>query len=359
MVGLIHPSDLTAWRRWQTRRRGVRGMIGVVRARRHPEATGLRLARGGDHPAILIAVESASPSQQAALLAPLRHLPLEDVAVLLPESLTVPLPEHPWRTAPVTDLVHDPALGDVSAVLAVGHFLPAGAAAHDLARARRLPFGVIQHGLLVPMAPPLPPAAHLLSWSRADGEFWTSGRTDVTVEVVGSQLLREATVADAERLARDRMIEWAARRPIYLGQLHGAEIGRRRMVRAAERTIRRTNARYRPHPQETDLLSRLVHRWWTRQGITFDRSGLPLPRLEAPVIGVFSTGILEAAARGLPAWVDFDRPPAWLGEFWERYGMSRLGGQPTAPPATSVGEPSAAVARWLLRAAGVTNEGDR
>ena len=52
-------------------------------------------------------------------------------------------------------------------------------------------------------------------------------------------------------------------------------------------------------------------------------------------MSVFSTGVLEAAAQGRDAWVDFPRPPAWLGEFWERYGMHRFGGAPTPAPASS------------------------
>ena len=57
-----------------------------------------------------------------------------------------------------------------------------------------------------------------------------------------------------------------------------------------------------------------------------DRSGTPLRELGAPVVSVFSTGVLEAAAAGLPAWVLLRRS-ARRGspEFWERYGMSRWG----------------------------------
>ncbi|WOP20109.1 prephenate dehydrogenase [Raineyella sp. LH-20] len=352
MVGLIHPSDLAAWQRWQTRRRGVRGLIGQLRAARHPEPERFHLTAGSEHPRILIAVESLSSSQRAALLAPVHHLPLDEVAVLSPEPATRWLPDHPWREETITDPSADETLDSIATVLAAGHFLPRGAAAYDLASRRGLPFGVVQHGLLVPMAPPLPAGAHLLAWSAADGDFWRSGRTDVTVEVIGSQLFWEARVPEAEALSQERMITWAGRRPIYLGQLHGAEIGRRRMAGAAQRTVLRTTAIYRPHPQERDILSRSIHRWWQRRGITIDRDGGPLPQVEAPVVGVFSTGILEAAARGIPAWVDFGRPPRWLIEFWDRYGMHRLGEAPTPPPPEPDRPPALAVGDWLRHSAG-------
>ena len=74
---------------------------------------------------------------------------------------------------------------------------------------------------------------------------------------------------------------------------------------------------------------------------------MPLADLAAPVVSVFSTGVLEAAARGLPAWVDFPDPPAWLREFWDRYDMRPYGGDPTPAPARPDEEPAVAIARLL------------
>ena len=51
---------------------------------------------------------------------------------------------------------------------------------------------MVQHGALTPYAPPLPDDCTVLAWSEADGEFWRSGRDDVRIETVGSQLLWEA-----------------------------------------------------------------------------------------------------------------------------------------------------------------------
>jgi hypothetical protein len=134
-------------------------------------------------------------------------------------------------------------------------------------------------------------------------------------------------------------------RPVYLGQLHGAELRHRDLARAAEEFCTTEHAAYRPHPAETDRRSRATHRRLERAGVAVDRSGTPLPELGAPVVSVFSTGVLEAAAAGLPAWVHFSDPPAWLAEFWERYGMSRWGMPPTAAPSRSEVEPAARVAQ--------------
>ena len=90
---------------------------------------------------------------------------------------------------------------------------------------------------------------------------------------------------------------------------------------------------------------------YERAGIAVDRSGTPLVDLVAPMVSVFSTGVLEAAAQGRDAWVDFPRPPAWLGEFWERYGMHRLGSDPTPAPARFEDEPARRIAEILVEAA--------
>ena len=77
---------------------------------------------------------------------------------------------------------------------------------------------------------------------------------------------------------------------------------------------------------------------------TIDRSGTPLSKLDDPIVSVFSTGVLEAAARGIPAWVTCTDPPEWLREFWSRYDMRPWGGAPTPAPTMSDREPALAVA---------------
>jgi hypothetical protein len=203
------------------------------------------------------------------------------------------------------------------------------------------PFLVSQHGLLTPYAPPLPRDSCLLAWTHADADFWASGRSDVTVAVLGSQLLWqvEPTAAPVD----------AAERPTYLGQLHAAELSRSRLARAAYAFCQAHGATYRPHPSEKDRVSRLLHAGWERRGIRVS-SETPLSHLDSPVVSVFSTGVLEAAARGIPAWVDFPDPPMWLAEFWDRYGMRAYGEDPTRALPRSDAEPAAAVARALMEA---------
>ena len=122
------------------------------------------------------------------------------------------------------------------------------------------------------------------------------------------------------------------------------------MVNAAWAS-RAHGAVYRPHPSERDITSRAVLAAYERAGIRVDRSGRPLVELDASIVSVFSTGVLEAAAQGRDAWVDFPRPPAWLGEFWERYGMHRLGSDPTTAPARPDVEPARRIAEILVEAA--------
>jgi hypothetical protein len=237
--------------------------------------------------------------------------------------------------------------GSVRVAVSGGHYLPAGAAAQRFAEDRGLPHAVVQHGLLTPFAPPLPRDAHLLAFSEDDALFWASGREDVSRRVIGSSLLWEAgsfpIPSDAEFA-----------RPVYLGQLHGAELPRRGLARAARDFCRRTGAVYRPHPSEVDRLSRIQHRAWELAGLWIDRSGEPLSQLSAPVVAAFSTGVLEAAARGLPAWVHYLDPPAWLAEFWERYGMRRWSprAEPTPAPTRGLIDPAKAFAEEIRQLAG-------
>lgn len=203
---------------------------------------------------------------------------------------------------------------------------------------------VAQHGLMTPLAPPLPADAHLLAWSAADGEFWISGRQDIRIHEVGSQLLHYAAQQEVELNP--------AAAPLFLGQLHGAELPRWRMAKAAYSACRNGQAIYRPHPAERDVMSRLQHRWWAQRGIRVDHHGGSLLEARAPVVSVFSTGVLEAAASGLPAWVTYPDPPRWLEEFWERYGMSRLGQAPTARPRIALVEPALVAAGVVADLAG-------
>ena len=81
MTGLAHPEDLAAWQRWQDRQHPLRS----VKARLRPSgpATGV-LTAGGPDPSVLVAIDSTSPSNLAALLSPVAHLDPARVVVLSP-----------------------------------------------------------------------------------------------------------------------------------------------------------------------------------------------------------------------------------------------------------------------------------
>jgi hypothetical protein len=305
----------------------------------------------GSAPEVLIALDSTKPTSVESLVRPLQFLGDRSTAVLAPGDVRDILPGTEWQLATLDDQPPE-SLAAVRAIIAAGHYMDIGGLAYRWARTLGARFNVVQHGLLTPHAPPLPQDAHLLAFSEADAGFWRSGRTDVTSETVGSQLLWTAqsqTVQEQPAPAVD-----PSDRPVFLGQLHGAELPRRDFARAAVGFCQATGALYRPHPSETDKLSRLQHALWERRGITIDRSGSPLATLAAPVASVFSTGVLEAAARGVPAWATHPDPPLWLQEFWERYRMSQWGQEPTPAPARPGIEPARGIALAVSRELGGT-----
>jgi hypothetical protein len=377
-MGLIHPSDLAAWRRWQQSRHRLRQLRHAVPGP-GPAPERFVLTTYDPEPRLLVALDSSSPTSHAALVEPLAGLDLP-VAVLSPGPVPdldgrVPLAQH--------DVGADvpAALDGIGAIVSLGHHLPRGELAHHWARTLGAQSIVVQHGALTPYAPPLPPSTHLLAWSEADADFWRSGRADVEHEVVGSQLLWRAGLVTGARAPSSTSGTAGApsstsgtagapsstsgtpgapsstsgtagaERLTYLGQLHAAELPRARLVHAAATHCRALGAVYRPHPAELDRLSWLAHDGFRRLGITVDGS-TPLARLAGPVVSVFSTGVLEAAAQGRDAWVDFPRPPAWLAEFWERCGMHRCGAAPTPPPPRPALEPARRVAEVLREAVG-------
>lgn len=341
-MGLNHPDDLRAWRTWQEGGRPLRRRaVGLVNRAlgRVPAAT---LTLGGPRPKLVVVLEALKATTRQAQLAPLTHLDPRDVAVLAPSHVRGALPEHDWTTregAPA-DLLGQ-VVDEETVVLSTGHYLPLGATAREFVGDPGR-FVTIQHGLLTPDAPPLAHGTTLLAWSRADAIFWRSGRPDVVAHTVGSQLLWDSAGGAAHSPEVD---EHAT--PLYLGQLHGSELPRHALADAAREFCLETGAVYRPHPSETDRGSLALHLALERQGIEIDRSGTPLPSVRRPVVSVYSTGVLEAALWGLPAWVAFPDPPWWLEDFWSRYGLSPWGGPPTPPPTRPEVEPSSAVAHVL------------
>lgn len=337
MSGLIHPTDLDAWHAWSRRR-----PLTVARTllqRNHPPTTSPVVFRNStDQPLVVVAISSSSPSARAALLAPLSWLGSTSAAVVSEVDLSSYLPGWSRESANWPRLIEG-----ARAVVGDGNFLDHGHNVWAESVRHQIPYYVSQHGALTPFAPPLPSGVHLLAWSSADGDFWRSGRGDVVAHEAGSQLLWEAvsTRGTSASIEPELMT--------YLGQGHSAEIGRTRMIEAALRFCRVNEATYRPHPSEKDKVSRLAFTGFERAGIPVD-ARRPLNELTGPVVSVFSTGVLEAAAQGRDAWVDFPRPPTWLSEFWERYGMRRYGGPATLAPTHPGIEPAQRIAQILLGA---------
>ncbi|MDO4718420.1 MAG: prephenate dehydrogenase [Propionibacteriaceae bacterium] len=323
-------TSLDEWRRWQSRQHLARRVRHALAPK--PRAPAAWLWRDGEgEPELVVIIESGGSTPAQALGAVLPYLSA-GFAVLAPAGYALGLPLRS-EVAP-DSLPRD--LGGVRMVLSLGAHLPlAAAAAPQLPGARQV---VVQHGLLTPLAPPLPQDATLLAWSSADAEFYTAGREDTCAHVLGSQLLWAAARHPTQTHTG---------RPLYLGQLHGAELPRPGLTRAAFSACRASGAVYRPHPAERDKLSRWIHQAMRGAGIPVAVGDTPLREAGVPVIGVFSTGVLEAAAAGLPAFVHYPRPPRWLGQFWERYGMRRWGDEPTPAPVTPEAEPARAIASWV------------
>ena len=358
---LKYPLDLDAWQVWQRRQKKLKwakyklnSLLDSARSRTVAEepVRGLLYTRG-TKPQVLIVMDSFSPTNRNAILEPLKHLDAVDVALWVPEDASDYLDgqyaserysRKDWSEQEISgdELIN--LLPDVRIVLSAAQFLSRGAVAYEFSRAIGAEYWMVQHGLLVPQAPPLPVGCTLLAFSEADAEFWASGRRDVTTHAVGSQLLYLAAqkAAGAETQKQNDL------EPIFLGQMHGAELPRASFAYASHSFLKKFGGTYRPHPSEKDKLSVLTHQLWEKEGIRIDRSGTPLNEVPNPVVSIFSTGVLEAAIRGIPAWVYHPAPPAWLVEFWDRYGMNQWGQEPTPAPVQPKKEPAQRIAELMI-----------
>lgn len=358
---LKYPLDLDAWQAWQRRQKKLKwakyklnSLLDSARSRTVAEESvrGLLYTRGAK-PQVLIVMDSFSPTNRNAILEPLKYLDAVDVALWVPEDASEYLDgqyaserysRKDWSEQEISGDELKSLLPDVRIVLSAAQFLGRGAAAYEFSRAIGAEYWMVQHGLLVPQAPPLPVGCTLLAFSEADAQFWASGRRDVTTHAVGSQLLYLAAqkVAGAEAQKQNDL------EPIFLGQMHGAELPRASFAYASHSFLKKFGGSYRPHPSEKDKLSVLTHQLWEKEGIRIDRSGTPLNEVPNPVVSIFSTGVLEAAIRGIPAWVYHPAPPAWLVEFWDRYGMNQWGQEPTPAPVQPKKEPAQRIAELMI-----------
>lgn len=358
---LKYPLDLDAWQAWQRRQKKLKwakykliSLLDSARSRTVAEepVRGLLYTRG-TKPQVLIVMDSFSPTNRNAILEPLKHLDAIDVALWVPEDASEYLDgqyasarysRKDWSEQEISGDELTGLLPDVRIVLSAAQFLGRGAAAYEFSRGIGAEYWMVQHGLLVPQAPPLPVGCTLLAFSEADAEFWASGRRDVSTHAVGSQLLYLA----AQKAAGTEAQKQNDLEPIFLGQMHGAELPRASFAFAAHSFLKKYGGIYRPHPSEKDKLSVLTHKLWEKEGIRIDRSGTPLNEVPNPVVSIFSTGVLEAAIRGIPAWVYHPAPPAWLVEFWDRYGMNRWGSEPTSAPVQPEKEPARRIAELMI-----------
>ena len=358
---LKYPLDLDAWQAWQRRQKKLKwakyklkALLDSARSRTVAEEPvhGLLYTRG-TKPQVLIVMDSFSPTNRNAILEPLKHLDAVDVALWVPEDASEYLDgqyaserysRKDWTEQEISGDELMRLLPDIRIVLSAAQFLSRGAVAYEFSRAIGAEYWMVQHGLLVPQAPPLPVGCTLLAFSEADAEFWASGRRDVTTHAVGSQLLyRAAQKAAGAEAQKQNDLE-----PIFLGQMHGAELPRASFAYASHSFLKKFGGTYRPHPSEKDKLSVLTHQLWEKEGIRIDRSGTPLNEVPNPVVSIFSTGVLEAAIRGIPAWVYHPAPPAWLVEFWDRYGMNQWGQEPTPAPVQPKKEPAQRIAELMI-----------
>ena len=358
---LKYPLDLDAWQAWQRRQKKLKWakyklntLLDSARSQtgREEPVRGLLYTRG-TKPQVLIVMDSFSPTNRNAILEPLKHLDAVDVALWVPEDASEYLDgqyaserysRKDWSEQEISGDELMRLLPDIRIVLSAAQFLGRGAAAYEYARAIGAEYWMVQHGLLVPQAPPLPVGCTLLAFSEADAEFWASGRRDVTTHAVGSQLLYLA----AQKAAGAEVQKQNDLEPIFLGQMHGAELPRASFAYASHSFLKKFGGTYRPHPSEKDKLSVLTHKLWEKEGIRIDRSGTPLNEVPNPVVSIFSTGVLEAAIRGIPAWVYHPAPPAWLVEFWDRYGMNQWGQEPTPAPVQPKKEPAQRIAELMI-----------
>lgn len=298
---------------------------------------------GGSAPVVLVAVDSVNTSSDAAVLDPLRVLVTQvPLAILTPSSLLEDV-HHSLAGIPTHKRsLSDDLFSGVRCIISAGAHLEAGRFAANVAARRKIPYFMVQHGLITPFEPPIPERFHVFAWTNRDAEIWTRFGTRVTATSVGSQLLsRAVNHGDAHRQVDVP--------PVFLGQLHGAELDRRVTVRTVERLLEETEFSYRPHPAEQDLMSRIQHRRWRQKGLKIMPSRSSLRELSRPTVGIFSTGLLETAAAGCPSWGFCVDPPMWVEELWDAYGIQQWGSsRPTPPPRRVEIAPATAIADAVL-----------
>jgi hypothetical protein len=131
--------------------------------------------------------------------------------------------------------------------------------------------------------------------------------------------------------------------------MHGAELPWHTKIGTAVDFCRRTGAEYRPHPSEQSVLARAAHNILRTAGVTLETGGTALTTERRPVVSMFSTGLIEAAAAGLHTYGYAVRPPQWLEAFWERYQIGQWPERPTQLDPSLIPGTSADVVSSIVR----------
>ena len=169
---------------------------------------------------------------------------------------------------------------------------------------------MVQHGLLVPQAPPLPVGCTPAGFQRGRRRVLGIGRRDVTTHAVGSQLLylasQKATGAEAQK---QNDLE-----PIFLGQMHGAELPRASFALRFALLLEEVRRKLPSAPEREGQAVGADPPAVGEGRYPIDRSGTPLNEVPNPVVSIFSTGVLGLQS-AVSRRVYHPAPPAWLVEF--------------------------------------------
>ena len=272
----------------------------------------LRRSVGSDTSHLVVSLENLSPTQVASLLRSEAVLRSRNV----PVAVIAPLLYFGWPRAVWTHsarATYRPrACGNIlnpKMILATSHCSLLRAILLGAISQSGIPFVIVPHGVVTPFAPPLPEGCHLFAWTLQDAEFGISGWSDVTTSVVGSQIIWDAGVSrwQTSRAKGSSLLSRPIARARSFAFDHHPE--------ASAELARKGPVAYRPHPGETDLVSRMIHHRWQLQGIRIEPPTSRLGENNPAVAGIFSTGILEAAASGRAAFGFCRAPLSWLPEF--------------------------------------------
>lgn len=334
------PRDLS---RRQVRRR-ARG-IHRTRAPYSPDVVlfgyAMHTREGEGDTRTLLGIDTPQAARHGGLSAVLPYLQ-GGVVVVTPAGVVPEVLRGPeWirrRVDPLPPTFDD--LG-VTAVLTLGRHQAVGDALHAWARTRDIPSMVLQDDVLTPLSASPPPDTTVLAWTAEDGDELRRGRDDVEVRVVGSQRLWQAAHG------APRPVASLEETPVVLGQLAVPELPRRVTLAAARAAATGSGALYRPGLGETDRLSVAVHAALEKRGVELQDPETRIAEQRRGVVTVLSADVLEAAVRGLPAWVHAPHAPRWIRERWEHYGMQQIGSDPTSAPDFAPDEPARLIAQLL------------